>query len=153
MILTGTFVRSIDEKLRVALPKRLRDDMVSNTGRDLFITRNTDASLSLYTEEGLTAMAQRLTPASPVQQDVHNFSRLFYSQTERVEVDSQGRFRIPPALAQLARLTKELVMIGVGDHVELWDKQAWEDYSARISPNFDQLAQRAFEQGAASRQG
>jgi MraZ protein len=153
MILTGTFVRSIDDKLRVALPKRLRDDMVSAEQRDLFVTRNTDNSLSLYTEQGLMAMAQRLTPASPVQHDVRNFSRLFYSQTERVEVDSQGRFRIPPTLAQMAGLSKDMIMIGVGDHVELWDKQRWEEYSAKHSPNFDELAEKAFEYGTGSNRG
>jgi DNA-binding transcriptional regulator/RsmH inhibitor MraZ len=73
MLLAGTFVRSIDEKFRVAIPKRFRDALVGNEQRDLFITRGTDQSLVLYTEQGLDALARRLEAASPTQQDVRAF--------------------------------------------------------------------------------
>src|SRR5579885_2430573 len=100
MLLAGTFVRSIDEKFRVASPKRFRDALVGNEQRDLFITRGTDQSLVLYKEQGLDDLARRLEDDSPTQQDVRAFSRMFYSLAEQVEVDAQGRIRIPATLVQ-----------------------------------------------------
>jgi MraZ protein len=131
----------VDDKQRVALPKRLRDVM---GGAGVFVTPGTDGSLGIYTEASLAAWAERLAQASPTQHDVRAFGRLFYSQAEFVEIDGQGRIRIPAALAMLAALGHEAVLVGVNDHLELWDRGRWEAYVAAQSPQFDELAERAF---------
>ena len=102
MLLTGAFSRAIDEKQRIAIPKRIREELLRGDGNSLFIAPGTDGSLALYTEEIFATMAARLTVASPAEQDVRAFSRLFYSQAQRVEFDTQGRLRIPVELARLA---------------------------------------------------
>lgn len=150
MLLTGTFPRSVDEKQRVAIPKRVRESLNLGESAELFIAPGTDGSLALYTKEGLDAFAQRLAAASPTQQDVRAFHRLFYGQIERVEIDSQGRVRIPPGLAQLAGLAHEAVLVGVQDHLELWDKQRWDQYLGQRRDQYDQLAERAFGNSASS---
>lgn len=144
MILTGTFARSVDEKLRVAIPKRVRDAMGAAASSGLFVTPGTDASLAIYTEGALAALAHRMATASPAQHDVRAFNRLFYAQAERVELDAQGRIRLPPALASLAGLAKDAVLLGVQDHLELWDRQRWDTYLAGQSPRFDEIAEAAF---------
>jgi MraZ protein len=144
MLLTGTFVRSLDEKQRVAIPKRLREAMQPAQSGGLYVAPGTDGSLAVYTEETLRTLAQRLTAVSPTGQDVRAFSRLFYAQAERVELDSQGRIRLPPALVELAGLGKEVVLLGVHDHLELWDRQRWEVYLAEKSASYDVIAERAF---------
>src|SRR5580693_4571678 len=122
MLLTGTFVRSVDDKLRIALPKRLRDALAVDENSHLYVTPGTDGSLAIYREDALAAMAARLAAASPAQQDVRAFNRMFYAQAECVELDAQGRMRVPPALAKLAALEREAVLLGVHDHLELWDR-------------------------------
>ena len=144
MLLTGTFVRSVDDKLRIALPKRLRDALAVDENSHLYIAPGTDGSLAIYREDALAAMAARLAAASPTQQDVRAFNRLFYAQAERVELDAQGRMRVPPALAQLAALEREAVLLGVHDHLELWDRSRWEAYLAARSTHYDEIAERAF---------
>ena len=104
MLLTGTFARSIDEKHRIAIPKRVRDALRLNEKTVLFVTRWTDQSLIIYTEEVFAARAARLADASPTQEEVRAFSRLFYAQAEPVEIGSKGRVRIPPALADRVKL-------------------------------------------------
>jgi MraZ protein len=145
MLLTGTFERSLDEKQRIAIPKRLRDALGESLA--LYVTPGNDGSLSLYTEEELSKLAARLAVSSPAQQEVRAFSRLFYAQAERVELDSQGRVRIPPELAQAAGLQKEVVLLGVQNHMELWDKQRWETYLAGQQPRYDEIAEAAFGRG------
>jgi MraZ protein len=145
MLLTGTFVRSVDDKLRIALPKRIRDLLAVDENSHLYITPSTDGSLAIYREDALAAMAARLAAASPNQQDVRAYNRLFYAQAECVELDSQGRFRVPPALAKLAALEKEAVLLGVNDHLELWDRLRWDAYLAARSTHYDDIAERAFQ--------
>ena len=148
MRLTGTIVRAIDDKLRIAIPKRYRDVLPDLDSKGLYVAPCTDASLGIYTPDALDALAQRLAAASPAGQDVRAFARLFYAQAEHVEVDGQGRIRIPQPLAQFAGLTKEAVLLGVSDHFELWDRARWEAYLASKSSQFDALAESAFQRPA-----
>ncbi len=149
MLLTGTFRRAVDEKLRIAIPKPLRDALGALAKGVLYVTPGTDGSLALYTEDALARLAQRLANASPNAQDVRAFSRLFYARAQAVELDSQGRVRVPPELAELAGLTKEAVLVGVHDHLELWDRLRWESYVGQKQSHFDQIAEAAFQQPSA----
>ena len=147
MLLTGTFVRSVDEKRRVAIPKRIREALGWDDNAVLYVAPGTDGSLALYTEEAFKQLAQKLDQASPTSRDVLAFSRLFYAQAQRAELDNQGRVRIPPELAELAALGKEAVLLGVRDHFELWDKQCWQGYQAEKQKKYDEIAERAFDHG------
>ncbi|HWA97070.1 MAG TPA: division/cell wall cluster transcriptional repressor MraZ [Pirellulales bacterium] len=144
MLFTGTFPRAMDEKSRIAIPKRIRDALSLSKNAVLYITRGTDSSLAIYTEEGLGRLAERLASASPTQHDVRTFSRLFYAQAEPVDVDGQGRMRIPSALATQAELGNDVVLVGVHDHLELWNRDRWNQYLTEQSPQYDELAERAF---------
>jgi MraZ protein len=148
MLLTGTFGRAVDEKLRVAIPKPLREALGALAKGVLYVTPGTDGSLALYTEEALAELARRLAQASPIATDVRAYNRLFYARAQAVELDSQGRVRIPPELAALAGLGKEAVLVGVLDHLELWDRGRWEQYVADRQNQYDQIAEAAFEKPA-----
>lgn len=144
MLLTGSFQRAIDEKQRIAIPKPFREALGSDV-HVLFVTPGTDGSLALYTEAALAQLAERLTAASPNGQDVRAFGRLFYARAQAVELDGQGRVRIPPELAQLAGLSSEAVLLGVQDHLELWDRARWEAYVAQRQARYDEIAEAAFQ--------
>jgi MraZ protein len=145
MLLTGTFNRAVDEKLRIAIPKSLRDALGAQAQGVLYVTPGTDGSLALYTEESLARLAERLAGFSPNAQDVRAFSRLFYARAQAVELDGQGRVRVPPELAELAGLGKEAVLVGVQDHLELWDRGRWDQYVAQKQGDYDQIAEAAFQ--------
>ena len=124
MSLTGTYLRTIDEKQRLAVPKRLRDEMLGTSGAELYIAPEVDRSLSLFAPDLFADRAQRLVESSPGRANVRNYLRLYYSQAERVDVDSQGRIRIPERLVEFSSLRQEIVLLGVHDHLEIWDKSA-----------------------------
>jgi MraZ protein len=144
MLLTGTFSRAIDEKLRIAIPKPFRDRLAKSPDDVLFVAPGTDGSLAIYPEETFSQLADRLAKVSPTAHDVRAFSRLFFAQAQAVEIDGQGRIRIPPELAELAALDKEAVLIGVQDHLELWDRRRWEAYLTAKQPRYDEIAENAF---------
>jgi MraZ protein len=145
MLLTGTFSRAVDEKLRVAIPKPLRDALGTTAKGVLYVAPGTDGSLALFTEDALADLAARLARSSPNAQDVRAFSRLFYARAQAVELDGQGRVRIPPELAHLAALGKEAVLVGVQTHLELWDRERWNQYVQEKQSQFDEIAEAAFE--------
>jgi MraZ protein len=144
MLLTGVFNRSLDQKLRVAIPKRLRDALESDRQKGVYLAPGSDQSLAIYAEEALARLAERLAQASPARQDVRTFNRLFYARAQRAEFDSQGRVRIPPELAELARLEKEVVLLGVQDHLELWAAGRWQAYLVEKQGQYDEIAEAAF---------
>lgn len=147
MLFTGTYPRSLDEKQRLALPKRLRDTLGQSPEIPLYLAPGTDGSLALYTEEAFSRLGEQLAQGSPAGQETRTFSRLFYSQALPVEVDTQGRIRIPQELATFAGLSREVMLLGVRDHLEIWDKGRWEQYLNHQQPRYDQLAESAFEAG------
>ena len=145
MLLTGTFERSVDEKLRLGMPKSLRDSLGENA---LYLAPGTDHSLALYGEKAFAEVASRLSAASPNAQNVRGFSRLFYARAQRVELDKAGRLRIPAGLAGLAEIKEQVILVGVGDHVELWEPKRWKEYLLQNEPMYDEIAERAFEPAA-----
>lgn len=144
MLLTGTFNRAVDDKLRVAIPKPLRLALGSPEGEGLYIAPGTDGSLVLYSEKEFERLARRLDDVSPTQKDVRAFTRLFYARAQRVDVDPQGRIRVPQDLAELVGLEKEAVLLGVQDHLELWTLASWQAYLAEQQARFDEIAESAF---------
>lgn len=155
MLLTGAFPRLIDDKGRIAIPKPLRDCLTSAGEKPsaaeasvaLYVAPGTDGSLAIFPEATFTAQASRLAQASPNARDVRDYSRLFYAQAVRVELDKQGRVRLPLELVQLAGLNKEAMLLGVQDRMELWDRARWQDYLAQKLEQYDEIAEAAFAGG------
>lgn len=144
MVFTGTYQRSLDGKLRVLLPKRLRTGSLSlelQPGMNLFLTPGTDHCLELHTGDSLNQLALRASQSPAGTKSVRSFSRLFYARAQQCDVDKQGRIRIPQELARLADLSKEVVFVGVGFHWELWNHELWESYLKDNYEAFDQITE------------
>lgn len=150
MLLTGRFHRLLDEKLRFAIPKPLRDALGGAEDAVLYLAPGTEGSLALFPEHSFARLAGRLDQGSADARDLVAFSRLFYAQVQRIEVDRQGRVRLPNELAALAGLKKEIVLLGVRDHLEVWDREVWEQYLQKTQPHYDDLAAKALSGGAGS---
>jgi MraZ protein len=144
MLLTGSFIRTLDEKQRISIPKPIRDTLDGPLSSVFYVAPGTDGSLAVYPASAFSKLGEQLAGASPAGPDVRAFSRLFYAQAQRVEIDRQGRLRIPSELAELAQLDREVVLLGVRDHLEIWDRGQWEAYLASKQPQYDDIAESAF---------
>lgn len=145
MTLTGTYTRTLDDKGRLAVPKRLREQFGEKELSSLYVAPGTEQSLALYSATAFDTLAQRLAERSPTRTDVRNYLRLFYSRAEKIDIDSQGRVRIPERLLEFAGLKHEVVLLGVHDHAELWDTGLWQEFLTRHEQEFDRMATQAFE--------
>ena len=146
MLLTGTFRRAIDEKLRFPIPKSLRDAFGFPESSVLYLAPGTEGTLALYPEQSFARLAEKLEQGSPNAREVRAFSRLFFAQVQRLEVDKLGRVRLPLESAQFASVCKDkdIILLGVHDHMEVWDTERWEAYLSRTQPHYDELADSAF---------
>ena len=147
MLLTGSFPRLLDEKLRFAIPKPLRDAIGGSDPASLYLAPGTDGSLALYAEETFQRLANRVEQGASDGRDLSAFSRLFYAQAQRIDLDKQGRLRLPIELAELAGLRREIMLLGVRDHLEIWNRELWETYLTRTQPHYDDLAARVLAGG------
>ena len=145
MALTGTFERNIDQKLRLALPRPLKEAFQVKGSDELFLAPGNEGCLSVYSPEGFDQFARQLANVSPGRANVRNFLRLFYARAERVVLDKQSRIRIPDRLMVHASLQHEVVIVGVNDHAEIWDKPTWEQFLTGYSSQYDQLTPEALD--------
>ena len=144
MFLTGRFLRSLDEKHRLAIPKSLRDALGKQAERPLFVAPGMDGSLAVYPEEAFARLVERLQSGSPTASDVRDYSRLFFSQAASAKIDSQGRLRLPTELVAWAKLENEAVLLGVQDRMEIWRPDVWATYVNERQERYDQIAEAAF---------
>jgi MraZ protein len=145
MLLTGTHTRTLDDKKRLGLPKRVREQLEDPT--TLFVSPGPDGCLWLYTKDGLEQLSAKLDQSPATGSEARVYRRLYFAQTEEVDVDRSGRILIPDRLVQFAGLAHEVVLIGVRDHLELWDAARWQRYLTENAPRFDAVAEGAFEKG------
>jgi MraZ protein len=143
MLLTGTHPRTLDDKNRLAMPKRVREQL--GEPETLYVTPGPDQCLWLYTQAGLEQLAAKLDLAPAADAEARVFRRLYFAQTETVDADRSGRILIPERLVQFAGLRHEVVLIGVRDHLELWDAERWQRYLTDNTPRFDAVAEGAFQ--------
>jgi len=146
MALTGTYPRTLDEKKRLAVPKGLREEFGESDLTSLYVAPGTDRSLSLYSPAAFDRLARKIARQPVNRSNVRNYIRLFYARADKVDLDAQGRIRLPDRLVELAGLQRDVVLLGVHDHAEIWDAAAWEQFLATHSPEFDEIAAQAFEE-------
>jgi len=143
--LTGNYVRVIDEKLRVAIPKPLRRQLSQEEDLTLFVAPGTERSLFLFSPASFHDLGERVAQRATNRVESRNYLRLFYSNAEEVTLDVQSRIRIPERLVTHAALKHDVVLVGVHDHAEIWDKELWDAFLAAHASQFDEMASHAFE--------
>ncbi len=120
----GTFEHSLDDKGRIVLPSTFR----SSLGEKGFLSQY-ERCLGLWTEEGFTDVARRLTEKVRDGLTTHNAVRAFAANAVEVKLDSQGRITIPQRLRDYAGLATDAVIIGAFDRIEIWDAVGWREIS------------------------
>jgi len=146
--LTGQYYHTIDAKSRLTIPAKLREVInPAEEGYGFVAIMGPDAVLSLYTPAAYRRIAPQFDPRSQASPDVRNFRRLAYALADQLEVDRLGRILIPETTAKRCGLTKDVVIIGVEDHIEVWPRDRWEGFLNEQMANQDALAERAMALG------
>lgn len=137
-MLVGEYHHSIDEKGRIIIPAKLRE----NLGENFIVTRGLDGCLFVYPSLEWENVIQKYKNLPNVK-EARNFMRFFLSGATNTEFDKQGRINIQTPLIDYAKLKKECVIIGVNDHLEIWAKEKWENFI--MSTNEEEFSKMADE--------
>lgn len=128
----GTYTPKLDDKGRLTLPAKFRDELAGG----LMITKGQDHSLAVYPRDEFVRLAQRATKASRTNPRARAFVRNLAASTDEQRPDGSGRITLSKAHRDYADLTKECVVIGSIDFLEIWDKESWEAYQAEHEQDF-----------------
>lgn len=118
----GQFQNSIDAKNRVIIPAKYRDEL-RNT---CIITKGLDDCLEIYTAAAWEREQQKLETLPGSSSEARAYKRLRYANAVDCDMDKQGRIVLPPFLKEAARIEKDLVTIGMRDHLEIWSREVYE---------------------------
>ena len=124
-MLIGEFEHSLDAKGRLIMPAKLREDI----GERFVVTKGLDGCLFAFSLTEWTNFEEKLKTLPLSNKNSREFTRFFLSGATECEIDKQGRFLIPNNLRQVANLQKEVIIIGVGTRIEIWNKDKWKSYS------------------------
>ena len=119
------------------MPAKLREDM----GEKFIITKGLDGCLFGFSQNEWENFETKLKTLTLTNKNARYFVRFFLSGAMECEIDKQGRFLISSNLRNVAMLEKEVVIIGVGTRIEIWDKDKWEEYNSEENISADDIAE------------
>ncbi len=123
----GEFEHTLDDKGRVFLPARHREEL----GEVVMAARGVDGQIDIYPVPAWQALAEKVGGENQAHAAVRDMSRIFYAASE-CPVDKQGRIVLPNALRRHAGLDTEVVLVGVKNHLEIWSRENWERLTSRL---------------------
>ncbi len=138
----GQFEHSLDEKGRVIVPSKLRDEVrPSEDGEGFIATQAPEGCLYLYTPREWERISSDLDQLRRGSARLRKFQRRWYSGAERLPLDRQGRILLPERLRSNAGIQRELVLAGCYDRIEIWAKDSW-DVQSREDDDFEDQLER-----------
>jgi MraZ protein len=138
-MLLGEHEHTLDDKNRLTLPARFRQAFAEG----IVVTRGMDGCLFAYTPQDWNSLVQgRLATLDPLSKEGRRMQRFFYAGATEGELDKQGRVGIPGALLEHAKLGRDVVVAGVHDHLEIWDRAAWRLELAEVEGSAEHVAER-----------
>ena len=133
----GTYSPRLDEKGRLFLPAKFRDELAAG----LVITKGQERCLYVFAEAEFGRLTERLREAPLTAKGARDYSRVFFASAHDEVPDKQGRVTVPGPLREYAGLNRDCVVIGATTRVEIWDADAWRDYLAASEDQFSSLSE------------
>lgn len=133
----GSYSHNLDDKGRLVIPYKLRSGVSSK----LYILKGYDGALSLYCETDFETYLEGLKKLSFESKTSRDIQRIALSSVTELEIDAQNRIQIPLSLLKKYSIGKEVVVVGVLDHIEIWDKTKWDIYMGENEKDFEKKSE------------
>ncbi len=138
----GEFHHNIDEKGRLIIPSKFRNEL----GKKFIVTRGIEKCLFVYSIDEWNKIVEKLKELPFTRKDARTFMRMFLSGATECELDNNGRINIPAPLTTYANISKEVVVIGVNERLEIWSNDSFENFFNDNIDNFDDIAEGLFNE-------
>ena len=136
-MLIGEYEHSLDVKGRLIMPAKLREDM----GEKFIITKGLDGCLFGFSQTEWSNFEEKLKTLPLTNKNARDFVRFFLSGAIECEIDKQGRFLIASNLREYANMEKDVVIIGVGTRLEIWNRDKWKNYTSDENISANEMAE------------
>ena len=133
----GEYSHTIDAKGRIIVPAKFRESL----GDNIVVTKGLDNCLFVYTSEDWRKFEEKLRTLPLTNKDARKFTRFFLAGGAEMEIDKQGRILIPSVLREFAALEKDVVLVGVGSRIEIWDKARWNESISIYDDDMEEVAE------------
>ena len=133
----GEYNLNFSGKGRILLPKKVREEV---KGLEIILSRGFENCIWGFTPERFEEEAKRQLEISATEERARYLRRYLFSSSVPAELDSQGRFVIPSALLTYAKLGREVVIIGAGDHFEVWNNKLWQKHLKEIERDYGRVS-------------
>ena len=135
----GYYEHNLDAKGRLIIPSKMRDDINDNK---LYILKGFDGALAIYKREKFLEVMEEQSKLKFNKSSSRDYLRAILSSVSELDIDKIGRVQIPNTLLNKYGIGRDLVIIGVGDHIEVWDKEAYNVYEEKINREFEENAEK-----------
>jgi len=142
-MLMGEYHHSIDEKGRLIIPSKFRNELST----EFIVTRGLDKCLFVYSKKEWEKIVSKLSSLPFTKKDARDFLRFFLSGATVCEFDKQGRINITSPLVRYANLLKDCVIIGVNERLEIWGEEEFNTFITKNEDNFSDIAENLFDSG------
>ena len=137
----GEYQHNLDSKGRIIVPSKFREELHTT----FILTRGLDGCLTIYSLKQWEKMFEEVDKLPTTKKAARQYVRMLTSTATECTLDNQGRIQIPSFLSKPVNITKECIVIGANDHIEIWDKATWEAYYTDASNNFEEVAENLSE--------
>jgi MraZ protein len=135
----GHFEHSLDSKNRLSIPTRFRTAFSGGT----VLAKTPEPCISIWTPDANEAIIERaLSGLNPMGSEYRKMSRFFQGNSFEIDLDASGRVTLPPPLLAHAGIEKEVVVAGVGDHLEVWAGQRWQEEQQALDAEIGEVTER-----------
>jgi MraZ protein len=143
LLLTGEYQHVVDGKSRVLISNKLRNQIdAEEHGSNFYLVLGANGILCLYPEKYYEQIVLAVAPNATAPDEAVAFERISFALTNKVELDNQGRLLLNERLRKRAGLKNNITLVGVRDHIEIWNNDNWEEYlSAHMGQYQNQMSQ------------
>ncbi|MCP4336660.1 MAG: division/cell wall cluster transcriptional repressor MraZ [Mycoplasma sp.] len=143
--MVGHYFRSFDDKKRLVLPAKFRKDL----GDVVYATYGPDMVLELRSAKAFESLRERLLSNNMLNKTLRKYARVLFGNTVELNADKLGRVNMPDEIINLASIKKEVAFVGVGDKVEIWNKDEFQKFQSTTTTegSLDELAEALFKEG------
>jgi MraZ protein len=134
----GEYEHTIDDKNRLTLPARFRDDLEGG----VVLSRGIERSVDVYPRASWDENVARIADLDSLTREAREMKRFVFAGATVAELDKQGRVIVPAHLATHAGIDKDVVLAGVHDHIEIWDRSEWKTHLSAIERSAGDVAER-----------
>ncbi len=120
----GSYEHNLDAKGRLFIPSKFRSKIEGS----VYITKGFDGCLSIYTKEDFEPKLKEYMSYSYNNKDTRSHLRIHFSSFDEIEIDKQGRLQIPSKFLKKEGISQEVIIVGVLNHFEIWDRKRWNEY-------------------------